>query len=53
VKKKIKYSVAIEIDKLTNSIVNTVSGDSFSTEILEVTKTDLKNVIKINGWLFS
>ncbi len=37
---------------LTNSIVNTISGDSFFTEIHEVTKGDLKIVTKKNGWLF-
>ena len=43
----------VEIDKLTNSIVNTISGDSFQTDVHPVTKLDLKNVIKKNGWLFS
>jgi hypothetical protein len=27
-----KYHLDIEIDKLTNSILNTISGDSFPTE---------------------
>lgn len=48
-----KYHIGIEIDKLTNSIVNTISGDSFSTEILNVVKEDLKNVSKKDGWLFA
>ena len=41
------------IDKLTNSIENTISGDSFRTEITVLTKTDLKTVLKKNGWNFS
>jgi hypothetical protein len=32
----------IEVDGLTNSIHNTISGDSFDTEVAEVSKTDLK-----------
>jgi hypothetical protein len=47
-----KYSVGIEIDKLTNSIVNSISGDSFSTDVLLVEKSDLKNITKGKGWLF-
>ncbi|HLN75012.1 MAG: hypothetical protein ACM3O8_06430 [Methylococcaceae bacterium] len=47
-----KYSIGIEIDKLTNSIVNSISGDSFSTDVLPVEKSDLKNVTKGKGWLF-
>ncbi len=41
------------IDKLTNSIVNTISGDSFRTEISILTKSDLKTVLKKNGWNFN
>ena len=41
------------IDRLTNSIVNTISGDSFQTEISILTKDDLKNVLKKNGWNFN
>jgi hypothetical protein len=40
------------IDKLTNSIQNTISGDSFATEVLRLTKADLKQVTKKNGWNF-
>lgn len=47
-----KYHIGIEIDKLTNSITNTISGDSFSTEILPVTKQDLKGITKLAGWKF-
>lgn len=40
------------IDKLTNSIENVITGDSFETEISLVTATDLKKVNEANGWLF-
>ena len=41
------------IDKLTNSIENTISGDSFRTEISVLTKTGLKKILKKNGWNFN
>jgi hypothetical protein len=41
------------IDRLTNSILNTISGDSFATEVSILTKKDLKNVTKKNGWNFN
>jgi hypothetical protein len=41
------------IDRLTNSILNTISGDSFQTEISILTKADLKNVTKKIGWNFN
>ena len=34
------------IDKLTNSIENVVTGDSFATEISLLKSSDLKNVSK-------
>jgi hypothetical protein len=40
------------IDKLTNSIQNTVSGDSFQTEIHRLTIKDLNTTTKLNGWNF-
>ena len=51
--KRTKYHLGIEIDKLTNSILNTISGDSFPTDVHPMTKADLKNTIKKNGWLFN
>ena len=42
----------IEIDKLTNSIKNVISGDSFSTDISRIAKTDLKNITQKEGWQF-
>ena len=41
-----------EVDKLTNSIENVITGDSFPTDITLVSSIDLKNVTKKNGWLF-
>ena len=48
-----KYHIDIEIDKLTNSIENAISGDSFSTEVYKVISSDLKSVTKFNNWLFN
>ncbi|HEY4286959.1 MAG TPA: hypothetical protein VGN00_07655 [Puia sp.] len=42
-----------EIDKLTNSIENVISRDSFRTEIALVTKEDVKAITKKNGWAFN
>lgn len=44
--------IDIEIDKLTNSIENAFSGDSFETVLLPVKKEDLKSIKKGNGWQF-
>lgn len=41
------------IDKLTRSIENVITGDSFPTEVSLVAMHDLKKVIKKNGWLFN
>ena len=41
-----------EVDKLTDSIQNVVSGDSFATEITIISISDLKTVTKKNGWQF-
>lgn len=52
-KKRAKTALDFEIDKLTNSIQNTISGDSFPTEVSRLTKADLKQVAKKNGWVFN
>lgn len=49
-KKQIEQSFII--DKLTDSILNTISGDSFQTEVSRITSLDLKTVLKKNGWNF-
>ena len=41
------------IDKLTNSIENVVTGDSFATDISILRISDLKTVSKKNKWLFN
>ena len=41
-----------EVDKLTNSIENVITGDSFATEVSIVTLSDLKGVVKKNKWQF-
>ena len=40
------------IDKLTNSIENVVTGNSFATDISLLKSSDLKNITKKNNWLF-
>ena len=51
-KKKKQIGLDFLVDKLTNSIENVVSGDSFSTDISIISNSDLKNVTKKNGWAF-
>ena len=51
-KKRTKIPLDFIIDKLTNSIENVLTGDSFTTEIALVSGSDLKIVTKKNGWLF-
>ncbi|GAB6012728.1 hypothetical protein [Viscerimonas tarda] len=46
-----KGELDFEIDCLTNSIRNVISKDSFATDVLRLTKGDLKHVSKkINGY---
>jgi hypothetical protein len=52
VKKPVKILVDIEIDKLTNSIENTVSGDVFDTEIFLLLPKDIKLIKKVD-WQFN
>jgi hypothetical protein len=47
----VNKQVDIIIDKLTRSIENAVSGDSFKTEVLIITPKDIKT-IKKRDWLF-
>jgi len=52
-----KNSIILEqdfiIDRLTDSILNTISGDSFITEVIRLSKPDLKLVTKAKGWNFN
>lgn len=41
------------IDKLTNSIENVNSGDSFATEVSLLNVDEIKKISKKNGWLFN
>lgn len=52
-KKKKDIELDFIVDKLTNSIENVVTGDSFATEITVLAKTELKLVSKKNGWIFN
>jgi len=51
-KKHEEHGIDIEIDELTNSIKNVISGDSFQTEVSIIVKSDLKTITKKNYWLF-
>ncbi|MCX6222575.1 MAG: hypothetical protein NTZ69_16525 [Bacteroidia bacterium] len=44
--------VDIEIDKLTNSIENTVSGDVFDTDIFQLSSKDIRQINK-TVWQFN
>lgn len=46
-----KSYIDIEIDRLTNSIENAFSGDKFDTEVVKLSKKDLKK-LKKKDWLF-
>ena len=52
-KKNKEIGLDFLVDKLTNSIENVVTGDSFATEISILTSADLKTVSKTKGWLFN
>ena len=52
-KKAKSHLLDVEIDRLTNSIVNTISGDSFPTDVSLLVKSDLKQLQKNNEWLFN
>lgn len=51
-KKGKQTGLDFEVDKLTNSIENVISKDSFSTDITLISVNDLKAVTKKNGWQF-
>lgn len=41
------------VDRLTDSVLNTISGDSFQTDIATLKKSDLRHVTKKRGWKFN
>ena len=52
-KRQKKILLDFVIDRLTNSILNTISGDSFQTEVSNFTIKDCKQATKKNGWNFN
>jgi hypothetical protein len=51
--KSVTTALNFEIDKLTNSIENVITGDSFATEVTLLSKSELKLVSKKQGWVFN
>jgi len=51
-KKSAKIPLDFIIDKLTNSIENIITGDSFHTDVALVSGADLKTITKKNRWVF-
>ena len=51
--KQIEEGLDFLIDKLTNSIENVITGDSFQTEISVVSLKELKLITIKSGWLFN
>lgn len=51
-KKQLNKGLDFVVDKLTNSIENIITGDSFPTDITLITNLDLKAVTKKNNWQF-
>ena len=51
--KSSKLELDFIIDKLTNSIENIKTGDSFPTEISLVNASELRSITKKNGWNFN
>ncbi|MFC5281921.1 hypothetical protein [Pedobacter alpinus] len=52
-KNKQEIQLDFVLDKLTNSIQNTISGDSFQTEVARFTLKDSKSITVKNGWNFN
>ena len=52
-KKKNPTRLDFVVDKLTDSIINTISNDSFTTDVFRLTHEDLKQITKKNGWNFN
>lgn len=51
-KKRPSRHIDLEIDKLTNSVENSLTGEVFDTEITRLSKGDLK-LIKKSDWVFN
>ena len=52
-KNKTEKGLDFIVDKLTNSIENIITGDSFATDISIITTNDLKVITKTKSWLFN
>lgn len=52
-KNETKIELDFLVDDLTNSIRNTISGDSFTTEVSRLTKIDLTRINRKTGWKFN
>lgn len=52
-RKQKEIGLDFEVDKLTNSLENVKSGDSFPTEISLLTKAEVKGLTKKAGWQFN
>ncbi|MEO6130429.1 MAG: hypothetical protein ABIQ02_01185, partial [Saprospiraceae bacterium] len=52
-KKREEIQLDFIVDILTNSILNTISGDSFPTEVARFTLKDSRLTTKRNGWNFN
>ncbi len=50
--KREQPALDFEVDKLTNSIENVLTGDSFSTRVTPVSTAELTTVTKKKGWQF-
>lgn len=50
--KRKQIALDFEVDKLTNSVENVVTGDSFPTQVTLVSSVDLKLITKKAGWQF-
>jgi hypothetical protein len=53
VKNNTEIGLDFIIDKLTNSIENVLTGDSFATDISILKSSDLKTVSNKNKWQFN
>jgi hypothetical protein len=52
VRKSYQTGLDFEVDKLTNSLENVITGDSFPTDITLISNADLRTVTRKNGWAF-
>jgi len=53
VNKRKAIGLDFEIDELTNSIQNTISGDNFPTDISRLSRADIKLITRKNKWNFN